>query len=250
MLRVGVFVDAPRDEMSRIADEVGLDVLQLHGDEPLEALAGLPRPALKAVRVGKGFAHEEALRYASRVAGSGGRHAPVGRDAASGRNGRALRLAAGDGPGRSRSVPDAGGRPVAGERGPGGARRASARGRRLERRRAHAGAQGPGSRQGLHRGARGRSRRRWERDEHVDAEGAPRGSLARRRRALRPLRRPLRARDADGAARRARGGVGRGAARPGLRGGARAGCCATTSAARRRSASRRGSPSGWAARSG
>lgn len=69
VLRVGVFVDAARDEMSRIADEVGLDLLQLHGEEPLEALAGLPRPALKAVRVGKGFTHEEALRYASRAAG-------------------------------------------------------------------------------------------------------------------------------------------------------------------------------------
>ena len=31
VLRVGVFVDTPRDEMARIADEVGLDMLQLHG---------------------------------------------------------------------------------------------------------------------------------------------------------------------------------------------------------------------------
>jgi phosphoribosylanthranilate isomerase len=69
VLRVGVFVDAPRDEMSRIADAVGLDLLQLHGEEPIEAFADLPRPALKAVRVGKGFAPEEALRYAGRVAG-------------------------------------------------------------------------------------------------------------------------------------------------------------------------------------
>lgn len=69
VLRVGVFVDAPRDEMRRISDEVGLDLLQLHGEEPLEALVDLPRPALKAVRVGKHFAPEEALRYASRAAG-------------------------------------------------------------------------------------------------------------------------------------------------------------------------------------
>ena len=69
VLRVGVFVDAPRDEMQRIADLVGLDVLQLHGEEPLDALADLPRPALKAVRVGPRFAPEEALRYADRVAG-------------------------------------------------------------------------------------------------------------------------------------------------------------------------------------
>jgi len=69
VLRVGVFVDAPLDEMKRVADEVGLDLLQLHGDEPPEALVGLPRPALKAVRVGKGFAVEDALRYEDHAAG-------------------------------------------------------------------------------------------------------------------------------------------------------------------------------------
>jgi phosphoribosylanthranilate isomerase len=63
ILRVGVFVDAPAEEMARVADLVGLDLLQLHGDEPPEALAGLARRALKAVRVGKGFQAEEALRY-------------------------------------------------------------------------------------------------------------------------------------------------------------------------------------------
>ena len=69
VLRVGVFVDAPVEEMGRVADAVGLDLLQLHGDEPPSALAALPRPALKAVRVGKGFAREEALRYAALAAG-------------------------------------------------------------------------------------------------------------------------------------------------------------------------------------
>lgn len=63
VLRVGVFVDAPRDEILRTADRVGLDLLQLHGEEPPEALVGLPRPALKAVRVGKQFTSSEALRY-------------------------------------------------------------------------------------------------------------------------------------------------------------------------------------------
>jgi len=69
VLRVGVFVDAPRDEMKGVADAVGLDLLQLHGDEPPEALVGLPCPALKAVRVGKGFALEEAMRYTDHAAG-------------------------------------------------------------------------------------------------------------------------------------------------------------------------------------
>lgn len=69
VLRVGVFVDMARDDMARIADAVGLDLLQLHGDEPPEALAGLPRRAIKAVRVGKGFAQDEATRYVGRASG-------------------------------------------------------------------------------------------------------------------------------------------------------------------------------------
>jgi len=69
VLRIGVFVDRPREEMVEIADAVGLDLLQLHGDEPPEALAELSRPVLKAVRVGPGFAAEESLRYSRCAAG-------------------------------------------------------------------------------------------------------------------------------------------------------------------------------------
>jgi len=67
--RVGVFVDAGRDEIARIVEQVGLDLLQLHGEEPPDALDGLPRRALKAVRVGRGFTEADALRYEGRVAG-------------------------------------------------------------------------------------------------------------------------------------------------------------------------------------
>jgi phosphoribosylanthranilate isomerase len=69
VLKVGVFVDAPRDEIETITSDVGLDVLQLHGEEAPEALAGLPRPALKAVRVGPRFTAEEALRFRSTAQG-------------------------------------------------------------------------------------------------------------------------------------------------------------------------------------
>jgi phosphoribosylanthranilate isomerase len=69
VLRVGVFVDAPREEIGRISELVGLDVLQLHGEEPVEAFADLPRPALKGVRVGPRFKADEALRYSDRAAG-------------------------------------------------------------------------------------------------------------------------------------------------------------------------------------
>jgi phosphoribosylanthranilate isomerase len=69
VLRVGVFVDADRDELVRAADEAGLDLLQLHGSEPPDAVEGLPRRALKALRVGDGFVLAEALRYEGRAAG-------------------------------------------------------------------------------------------------------------------------------------------------------------------------------------
>ena len=69
VVRVGVFVDASRDEMARAADAAGLDLLQLHGEEPPEVFVDLPRRALKAVRVGEGFAPEDALRFEGRAAG-------------------------------------------------------------------------------------------------------------------------------------------------------------------------------------
>jgi phosphoribosylanthranilate isomerase len=69
VLKVGIFVDAPRAEMERAIEAAGLDLLQLHGDEPAAALAALPRPVLKAVGVGKGFVLEQALRYAEHAAG-------------------------------------------------------------------------------------------------------------------------------------------------------------------------------------
>jgi len=64
VLRVGVFVNAPREELLRVADEVGLDILQLHGQEPPEALAGLTRRALKAVALAGPEDVQRARRYA------------------------------------------------------------------------------------------------------------------------------------------------------------------------------------------
>ena len=56
-------MDAPPDEMRRVADEVGLDMVQLHGSESPDVVSQAPRRAVKAVRVGPGFRPEEALRY-------------------------------------------------------------------------------------------------------------------------------------------------------------------------------------------
>jgi phosphoribosylanthranilate isomerase len=82
VLRVGVFVDAEPDLMAHTAQQVGLDLLQLHGDEPPELCDRLPRRALKAVRVNGALEPERVQRYAERAAGllfdSGGGALPGG----------------------------------------------------------------------------------------------------------------------------------------------------------------------------
>ena len=64
--RVGVFLGAGADELERTADVVGLDVLQLHGDDQAPAaLRALPRRVVKGLRVGADFRTEDALAYAN-----------------------------------------------------------------------------------------------------------------------------------------------------------------------------------------
>jgi len=58
-----VFVNPTRAEVERAIAEIGLDVVQLHGDETPEFCRDLPRRVLKAVRVGPGFQAGEALAY-------------------------------------------------------------------------------------------------------------------------------------------------------------------------------------------
>jgi indole-3-glycerol phosphate synthase/phosphoribosylanthranilate isomerase len=69
VLRVGVFVDAPVEAVARTAEDVGLDVLQLHGQESPEDVARLSRRVIKALRVGNGFSPDEALRYEGHASG-------------------------------------------------------------------------------------------------------------------------------------------------------------------------------------
>jgi phosphoribosylanthranilate isomerase len=50
--KVGVFVDRPIEEVLRVAAEVGLDAIQLHGDEPAEYVRQTgPIPVIKAFRL-------------------------------------------------------------------------------------------------------------------------------------------------------------------------------------------------------
>jgi phosphoribosylanthranilate isomerase len=62
---VGVFVNEREDEMLRIARQVGLDYLQLHGEESPMTIAHLARslPVIKAVRVRDSFRAARLNRY-------------------------------------------------------------------------------------------------------------------------------------------------------------------------------------------
>jgi phosphoribosylanthranilate isomerase len=53
VVRVGVFVNAPAETICGAYDALGLDLIQLHGDEPPEFLGELgDRPVMRAFRIG------------------------------------------------------------------------------------------------------------------------------------------------------------------------------------------------------
>ncbi len=49
--RVGIFVDAARDDVQRIAEQIGLDAVQFHGSEGPAVCRNWPCKTIKAVRV-------------------------------------------------------------------------------------------------------------------------------------------------------------------------------------------------------
>lgn len=51
-LVVGVFANQSATIVNAIADRVGLDLIQLHGNEPWEEALAIRRPVIKAVRIG------------------------------------------------------------------------------------------------------------------------------------------------------------------------------------------------------
>lgn len=51
VVRVGVFVDAPLEEVRAVAESCGLDAVQLHGSEPPEYCRKVGRRVIKALRV-------------------------------------------------------------------------------------------------------------------------------------------------------------------------------------------------------
>jgi phosphoribosylanthranilate isomerase len=49
--KVGVFVNATRDEVKRVIEETGIDTLQFHGEEPPEACRNFGLKTIKAFRI-------------------------------------------------------------------------------------------------------------------------------------------------------------------------------------------------------
>lgn len=49
---VGVFVNQPIDDVNMIARQTGIDLVQLHGDEPVEYCELIEKPVVKAIHVG------------------------------------------------------------------------------------------------------------------------------------------------------------------------------------------------------
>jgi len=61
---VGLFVDAPVEQIREVRDDVGLDLVQLHGEESPALLTQLLPHAFKALRVRDAGVLEQARRYA------------------------------------------------------------------------------------------------------------------------------------------------------------------------------------------
>ncbi len=60
--KVGLFVNAARDEIRKVLSEVPLDLLQFHGDERAVDCEGFDRPYIKALRMAAGIDVQAALK--------------------------------------------------------------------------------------------------------------------------------------------------------------------------------------------
>jgi phosphoribosylanthranilate isomerase len=64
---VGLFVNQPIDEVHRVAAEVGLGAVQLHGDESVEYVERVERPVVKALSIGGSVDMADVDRWPARV---------------------------------------------------------------------------------------------------------------------------------------------------------------------------------------
>ncbi|MGD1043810.1 MAG: phosphoribosylanthranilate isomerase [Bacteroidota bacterium] len=60
---VGIFVDAPQEEIIGVIEQTGIKCVQLHGNETPKQLAGFPVPVYKSFRVDSSFNPEILRRY-------------------------------------------------------------------------------------------------------------------------------------------------------------------------------------------
>jgi phosphoribosylanthranilate isomerase len=60
---VGLFVNAPIDEINTVADAAGLDVVQLSGDEPPDLIGAIERPVIASLRIGSSGRLDEEARF-------------------------------------------------------------------------------------------------------------------------------------------------------------------------------------------
>lgn len=65
LFSVGVFVDASAEEIARVVDAAGLDLVQLHGAEPPSLVRQLPVPAIKTLRPTSGESASLVLKRAA-----------------------------------------------------------------------------------------------------------------------------------------------------------------------------------------
>ncbi len=59
VVAVGVFVNQPAEQVNRVAERVGLSVIQLHGDETPGFAAAMTRPVMKALSLADGSIEAE-----------------------------------------------------------------------------------------------------------------------------------------------------------------------------------------------
>ncbi len=64
--KVGVFLDSPLDEVERVRDLLGLDWIQLHGDEPDSFLEFLGEKVIRRVKVGREIDWDRVARLSER----------------------------------------------------------------------------------------------------------------------------------------------------------------------------------------
>ena len=56
---VGVFMDEPVDDVNKTAREIGIDFVQLHGNEPPEYCSLIEKPIIKVIHISENVSREE-----------------------------------------------------------------------------------------------------------------------------------------------------------------------------------------------